>query len=53
MINREIKRLALARNCPHEWTESPVKDPVDKRRTLKPHGMAKAYCRKCGVAKLT
>ena len=57
-VRRNMARKAL-HSTDHIYTAKPMRDPVDKRRTLTPH-IAKfgdqtysiVYCTKCGVAKM-
>ena len=60
-INRAVKRAKIMRTCEHNYTDNPLRDPLDKRRMLTPGIVTltgkdaqfmKAYCYKCGTGKL-
>jgi len=59
MIEREIKRSQLMKNCNHDFTDQPFRDPVDQRHWLRP-GLIQfgdavyksVRCRKCGTTEL-
>lgn len=60
MINREVKRGKLVRDCQHDFTADTIRDPADKRVVLRSRTVIwaddKAYllkhCVLCGMGKL-
>lgn len=61
MVSREVKRVKLIKACGdnHDFTDKPIRDPVDRRRILKPQQHQKLFdglydmvvCRNCGTFK--
>ena len=61
MISREVKRVKFMRACGdnHDFTDKPIRDPVDRRRILKPQLHQNLFdglydmvvCRSCGIFK--
>jgi len=59
MIEREVKRSKLMKNCEHDFTDQPFRDPVDRRYWLRPTPIQfgdtvyrSVRCRKCGATEL-